>query len=56
MWKREIKDAKIQNERQIAKDSRTNPQNIFKYIKSKNVRSEHVGPLQNNLEWMTGDK
>ena len=47
--KKEIKDAKIQNEQQIAKDSRTNPQKIFKYI-------EHVGPLQNNLEWVTGNK
>ena len=53
---KEIKDAKIQNERQIAKDSRTNPQKFFKYINSKKVRSEYVGPLQNNLEWVTGDK
>ena len=29
---------------------------FFTYINSIKLKSEHVGPLQNNLEWVTGDK
>ncbi|XP_073516627.1 uncharacterized protein [Phyllobates terribilis] len=47
--KKQIRIAKEETERLIAKESKTNPKLFFNYINSKRIKTDGVGPLKNNL-------
>uniref|UniRef100_A0A8C5MT82 Reverse transcriptase domain-containing protein n=1 Tax=Leptobrachium leishanense TaxID=445787 RepID=A0A8C5MT82_9ANUR len=44
--KNAIRWAKLENEKEIAKESKTNPKRFFRYINSKKTKSENVGSLK----------
>uniref|UniRef100_A0A8C5PPB0 Reverse transcriptase domain-containing protein n=1 Tax=Leptobrachium leishanense TaxID=445787 RepID=A0A8C5PPB0_9ANUR len=44
--KNAIRWAKLENEKEIAKESKTNPKRFFRYINSKKPKSENVGSLK----------